>query len=37
MRKRTPLVDAFMLAEGWKRKMTDKGWQQVRPAATMSD
>jgi len=25
-----------MLAEGWKRKMSDKGWQQVRPPATMS-
>ena len=29
-------VDAFMLAEGWKRKMSDKGWQQIRPPATMS-
>jgi hypothetical protein len=23
--------DAFMLAEGWKRRMNDKGWHQVTP------
>ena len=24
--------EAFTLAEAWKRRMTDKGWQQVVPA-----
>ena len=30
-------AEAFMLAEAWKRRMTDKGWRQVVPPSAVCD